>query len=312
MMIAAGCIAPHYTSGHLKCATSGRACPDNFYCGADDRCWANGDHPDLAGIVFDFAEASPVDLAGVDIAGRDLAVSSVDMAHRDMAMTLSTDMATSQSLCSGLTVKLCDGFEGAALNARWTSGITNGTIAIDTARAYRGASSVHLHTSPEPTATADPEANLLTYQSLPIATTIYIRAWAYYPSTNPPAFNQLLNFSNAGQSGVSYCIDSDRPVINDYTTGGPFNESSAFSIPTDQWTCLQMEIPQPANMMGTIRVFIDGAEVTDVTTTNTAPTPSFDHVYVGLDFVGNPANLPAADLWIDELIIDDKPTTCAE
>jgi hypothetical protein len=35
-------------------------------------------------------------------------------------------------------------------------------------------------------------------------------------------------------------------------------------------------------------------------------------LYLGLDWFNTPASFPASDLWLDELILDDKPVTCAE
>jgi len=309
--VLASCTAPSYHSGALQCATSGRACPASFHCAADHHCWKDGEDP-TAGVDLGGADLAGVDLAGVDLSSHDLAVgdlASGDLAGRDQSMSMMNGDLSTPGSCA--TAKLCDTFDSATLNARWTNDANNGTIAIDTSRAYRGASSLHLHTSPEPTANSEPQANVFTYQGLPITTTIYLRAWCYFPSTNSADFDQILNFANAGGSGIAYVDNGNHPNLNDYTTGGPYNSSTLFTIPTDKWTCLQMEIPQTGST-GVIKLYLDGAEVTDVTTTNTAPTPPLDHVYVGLDFYGNPANLPAEDMWLDELIVDDKPTTCAE
>jgi hypothetical protein len=309
LALLAGCTAPSYHSGALQCATVGRACPDHFHCATDRHCWKDGEDP-MAG-----ADLGGVDLAGVDLAGSDLAMTlpmdlgKSDLARRDLSMSMMTSDMSTPGSCA--TAKICDSFDVPTLNARWTNDTNNGTIAVDNARAYRGASSLHLHTSPAPAANSEPQANVFTYQGLPVATTVYLRAWVYFPSTNPTDFDQILNFANAGGSGIAYIDMDNHPNLNDYTTGGPYNLSTLFTIPTDKWTCLQMEIPQNAST-GVIKLFLDGAEVTDVTSASTAPTPSLDHVYVGLDFYGNPANLPAADMWLDELIVDDKPTTCAE
>ena len=87
--------------------------------------------------------------------------------------------------------------------------------------------------------------------------------------------------------------------------------STLVTFPVDQWTCLQIVIPQSTST-GVIQLLVDGAVVSDASSASTAATPGLDHVYVGLDWYNNGANLPAGDLWLDELIIDDKPTTCAE
>jgi hypothetical protein len=44
-VLAGGCFKPEIGSGHLRCGTAGQ-CPPGFHC-ADDRCWRDGDGPDL-------------------------------------------------------------------------------------------------------------------------------------------------------------------------------------------------------------------------------------------------------------------------
>ncbi len=308
-LLLASCAEPHYHSGALKCSLVGRACPDHFQCALDGRCYQDGALPDLSTAMM-----NPSDLGGADLAGappRDLSA-AVDLARADLA---THDMATHASLCAGLGVKLCDGFESATLDARWTNDINNGSITVDTSRAYRGASSLHLHTNAEPTPSAEPQANVAATAALPIATTIYLRVWAYFPSGTPATFDQLLNFTDSSNgNGISFSAADGHPIINDYggsTSAYQFNESSLFSIPTDQWTCLQMQIPQSA-ATGIIKIFVDGAEITDDTTNSGANTPPIDRMYLGLDWYQNPANLPATDIWLDEIIVDDQPTSCAE
>jgi hypothetical protein len=42
------------------------------------------------------------------------------------------------------------------------------------------------------------------------------------------------------------------------------------------------------------------------------PQPPPDHVYLGLEWVGTLSSQPAADAWMDEIVIDTQPTTCAQ
>ncbi|HZS36053.1 MAG TPA: hypothetical protein VFF06_04465 [Polyangia bacterium] len=258
--LAGGCSAPEYGDGHLRCATSGRACPDNFFCASDQHCWRLGSGPGDGG-------------------------------------------AAGPSLCAPGLALLCDGFEAAALDPQWTpDGAT-----LDTTRAYRGSSSVHLHTAAAGAGT-DPSADLRESRTFPITGTAYVRLWTYFQSPFPPAFDQIINFLDTGSGGASFSIKNGFAVDNDYAGSG-YAESTTVSVPLDRWTCLQMQIGQ-RGATGDIRLFVDGQEAADAALTGTTTTP-MRAVVLGPDFFGNPA-IGAADVWIDEVIVDDKPTTCAE
>ena len=95
VLAAAACSSPRYTDGALRCAATGRSCPANFFCAADDRCWTLGRGPDLGHVVesggFDLATTPAPDLAGADLASFDLGVTSsgpADLARPDDATTI--------------------------------------------------------------------------------------------------------------------------------------------------------------------------------------------------------------------------------
>jgi hypothetical protein len=297
LLALAGCTQPDYTSGRMRCATTGRACPDDFYCAPDGLCWRTGTGPDL-GMNGDLAVS---DLAMEDAALSDLSGPVVDLLHVDAA----------PSLCAALSVNVCDGFEAPTLNARWTESVNNGGINVDNTRAYRGASSLHVSTAATAAAGASPHANLITYDGMPINTTLYARVFAWVPSTNNhDPFGQVLNFANGSGQGNAIAIENGRVVNNDYAGPTVFRESMTVSMPRDRWVCLEMEINQ-ATATGTVKIFVDENEVTDITLSG-APTPVYTHVYLGLDWSNTPANFGAQELWLDEIIIDDQPTSCAQ
>ncbi len=89
----AACDSPDYVSGHLHCAHEGKACPDDFYCAADDRCWRNGESPSSDLGVGDLSSV-PSDLAGADLASPEVDLAGVDLAGADFAVAPSPDLAT--------------------------------------------------------------------------------------------------------------------------------------------------------------------------------------------------------------------------
>jgi hypothetical protein len=311
-LLLAACTQPQYVSGHLHCSATGRACPDDFYCGAGGLCWQNGSGPELGAAddlgLADLAAA--VDLAGVDLAGADLSALPDLAVRADLAgVDLAGGDASVASLCPG-TFKICDGFETATLDARWTSDLHGGTITVDTSRAYRGASSLHLHTDAAATAGFTPFANLVTYSTLPYTTTAYARAWFFFPSNYSSEFNQVLNFSESTGQGVAFATAGGHPILNDYSTPNSYMQSATVTLPTNQWVCLSLSLSQTGTS-GTVKQLVNDVEVSD-TTFASAATPAMDHIYLGLDWVGNPASFPATDLWMDEVVINDSPVGCAQ
>lgn len=215
------------------------------------------------------------------------------------------------SKCGATNVVICDGFEGLMFDARWAVTGTGGTAALDTTRAYRGSSSAHFHTNPAPA--GDPSAVLRTTEGLAgaITGTVYLRAWAYFASPYPiPIFNQVLNVVNNMTTGVSMGTRDGFARTNDYAFLQS-RVSSTVMVPVDRWTCLQLQVP--SNVEGATRVFVDGVEATDVAlmTPGGSPQPAADHIYVGVDWITTMA-VPATDAWLDELIVDTQPTTCAQ
>jgi len=207
------------------------------------------------------------------------------------------DDAKPASLCAAAPVNMCDGFETTNLDSRWMLDVSMGSVTVDTARSYRGLSS--------------PRGSMRSYEGLPVpSSTIYVRVFAYIPSTFPQRFVQWINTSNDSGLGSSTGMQNNDVVNNDYTiTPSTFVVSPTTQFPRDRWVCVTYEIP-----VGTapLRVFLDGTEVSDVRITPTAAHPAPNHVYVGLDFPQTFSNQAAADAWFDEIMVDDMPITCAD
>ena len=217
--------------------------------------------------------------------------------------------------CAGV---ICDRFDGPALDPRWMADTGHGTIAVDTGRVHRGTSSVHLQTQQITTSVTNPRALLLGYQGLGDVTqvegnitgTIYTRAWMYFASPSPPAlFDQVINFADQPGNGVSIGARAGYMVVNDYTEPG-YAESTTDMLPLDRWTCLQMEVA--SGTTATTRLFVDGVELANLALAKTTPQPRPTHVYLGLEWVGTTSSQAAADAWIDDVIVDTVPHTCAD
>ncbi|MGZ3442412.1 MAG: hypothetical protein ACXVDD_22985, partial [Polyangia bacterium] len=198
---AAGCHVPDYGSGHLQCAPSG-ACPSGFYCAADEHCWLNGSGPAGGG---DLSGTTPTDFAGLilDLAG--------------------TDLAAAPSRCASSLALLCESFEMPLLVNGWSQTTNNGTAAIDNTRAFRGKSSLRSSILASG-ANTSPHATISQTKIFPVIGALYARVWVYFPSPLAPQFEQFLNFTDAGTTGISVATDSGAVTLDDYA-GGVYQKS---------------------------------------------------------------------------------------
>jgi hypothetical protein len=212
------------------------------------------------------------------------------------------------SLCATTQARLCDGFETEALDGQWTPGAESGLVMVDTTRAYRGTRSLHAHTNAVPAGSVS-SAGLYESRTFPQATPVYVRVWAYLASPFPGGFNQLVNFVDNGTTGISFSIKNGFPVLNAYTSPIAYHESTTVPVPVDRWTCLQFDIGQGAPT-GDAHLFVDGAEVSDAVGHDVSTT-AMRGVLFGLDFISD-SGTPAADLWLDEIAVGDKPIGCAD
>jgi hypothetical protein len=285
LLAAIGCTAPNYGNGHLQCAP-GDVCPSGFYCAADEHCWRFGSGP--SGGVVDLATNG---------SGDDLGSTLLDLAAADFAI--------GPSKCGPAAgVILCENFENALLPGEWTIGTKNGTATRDSTHVFRGSYALHAHLDASNTATS-PHAYASEQATFPIGPTIYSRVWAYFPSPLPASFNQFLNFTDNGSTGFSTATDNGNVALDDYA--GPIYQRSTTKMPLDRWVCIQFEIAQ-GSAMGAMRIRVDGQLLSDLP--QSGYTTTAINLSLGLDFYGNSVTIPAYDAWFDELILDNKATTC--
>lgn len=211
--------------------------------------------------------------------------------------------------CSGRLI--CDGFESATLASSWSSQTVNGNLVVDSVRTHRGTRALHVHTDAGVIGDVR-KAEILSSSQLPTNATpriLYARAWVYFPSPHANAYNQFITFSNTSGNGFSLG-NRDLNVITNHFAGGDFFESATTQVPLDRWVCFKYEAP--LNQTGTVRSFVDGNEVTDIADPLTMPEGTMTQLYLGLDWAGLSETIPAIDVWLDDIIVDDAPISCAD
>jgi hypothetical protein len=279
----AGCSAPDYGNGHLQCAP-GEVCPSGFYCAADARCWRTGSGPDG-------------DL-GTNGTASDFAGDLLDL----------TTSAGGPSKCGGNSgVLFCEGFETSLLLGGWSQTGQNGKPTLDTSRAFRGSSSLHSHVDAS-AASVSPHASISETRTFPVSGTLYARVWVYFPSPLPVPFEQFLNLTDASSGGTAVATDDGAVTLDNYS--GAVYQRSATRMPLDRWACVQLDFAQAGPGTGAIHIHVDGALLTDLPQSGIVTSAA--KLILGLDFFNNSAPVPIYDAWFDELIVDDKPTSCDE
>ena len=291
LALVAGCTAPNYGDGHLQCAAD-RTCPAGFYCAADEHCWRNDSGPPGAGD------------GGVDLAVPD------DLAGVTLDLAGTPDLGGGPSKCSGSTALLCENFETPlALSTNgWQQNATTGSSAtVDGTRAYRGAASLKSHIAAAASG-AGPFATISTIKPFPIIGALYARVWVYFSPSLPASFEQFLNFTDAGSTGLSVATDTGFVTLDDYA-GAQLYVQSTTKLPIDRWACIQLTLSQ-GSTTGAIQVSLDGKTIPELAVAG--PTPTAVKVYLGVDFNNNMVAIPAYDAWFDELVIDNKPIACTD
>ena len=185
--------------------------------------------------------------------------------------------------------------------------LSNGAITIDTTRAYRGVSSLHSHISGG-AAMSGLFAIIGTSKPFPVIGAVYARVWVYFATALPSSYEQFLNFTDAGTTGISVGTDTGALTLDDYALPKVY-QPSATKLPLGRWACIGFVMSQ-GSTTGAIQISLDGNALADIPATG--PTPTVVQVLLGLDFTGNTGAVGAYDAWFDELVVDNKPIACTD
>jgi hypothetical protein len=216
------------------------------------------------------------------------------------------------SSCPSSNAVFCDGFEMTDIDSWWAQDVTSGTAAIDPTRAYRGRSSLHLHSDPVAAGSMAREDLFERTAETTFSRSYFLRAFLYLASPAPVETVPLMTIEyNAGSyPGVSVAIAQGQLLLIN-AANAPFSTLSQTSLPTDRWICLEWEVEQDTS--GAMQVLLDGTEVPELSVhQNTLASSPFNQIDISLMQSDVPEAEPAHDLWFDELVVDHQPIGCAE
>ncbi|MCU1282963.1 MAG: hypothetical protein JWM53_6509 [bacterium] len=244
----------------------------------------------------------------------DLASGAVDLGAGggggDLAGTRPADLGLAASRCATAGVPFCDGFETASLNSHWPGVVAvNGSASVDPTRAYRGASSLHLHQNAlAANATSDVEINET--QSFP-ATHLWIRAFVFVPNVfaSDDADIVFIEQNVNPYQGILLGLQGTS-LHTSNTIAGP-RKTSTTPMPRNQWVCLEWDVQLGAT--GSTALTVEGVAAGNLGgTQNLASTPAAGQLGLSLIATAPAGGIAARDVWIDEVIVDTQPIGCTK
>jgi hypothetical protein len=227
--------------------------------------------------------------------------------------TMMPDAFDEAAACAGFA--LCDSFEASVLASVWTP---DGTLSLDTTHAHRGAQSVHAHVPALGTGVAGFSQldETQTLSGLNVPSTFYVRAW-FFLSALPAGNNRMeaISIVSATPSTIGdyTFIHASDTVI--YTQADAQNALAGVPPPTNTWFCVVFRVTRGPASDGTLALTSDvipSLTLPGVITDSNA-TP-IENIGLGIGFAGTNVfdPQPALDLWLDDVIVDPQPLTCAD
>jgi hypothetical protein len=205
---------------------------------------------------------------------------------------------------------LCDGFEGAAIDT--TTWLIDSASTLDSTRAHRGNNSVRVHSA----AFAANTGSYVTIgetKTIAGSSTFWVRSW-FWLSSLPAAGNgmELIAASSSGTGGDFVFVFADSTHL--YTQYGTASWEIPTTVPVGSWFCVVFEVVRATTASGRLEMSGDvPTTVLQNVVTESASNP-MSSINLGMGFANDnsPSAQPALDLWIDDVIVDGAPLTCAD
>jgi hypothetical protein len=255
----------------------------------------------------------PGDACGGGVPG-DMAVTLDDMGHvvpvdlaapGDLAAP-PPDLAPAVSLCPG-TFLLCDGFEsGTISSAVWNTVTQNGTITVDSTRAFRGTRSLKASNGAGGGTAVVFETGTFAAGKAP--SHFFTRAFVLVPSGFAPTPAAIFAAEQTGSPFHQINVQLDSGGFSSFDTlqptPGTLGPVSSPAMPKDRWVCLEWEVDV---INGVVNLWVDGTKEGTLSTTGQQlnSTPA-----VGELVFGQIASA-TGDVWLDEIAVDSTRVTCA-
>ncbi|MGE5185283.1 MAG: hypothetical protein ACM31C_24610 [Acidobacteriota bacterium] len=208
--------------------------------------------------------------------------------------------------------ELCDGFEAGAFDtATWT---VDPGVTIDTTFAHRGGASAHFQS----TVLAKNQGGYFTLgetRTLALGDPrFYVRAWIRLGAL--PAGTNHMELVTAAQTGGTVYGDSlfvEPTGLSIYTQFSNTSYVESTAPPIGSWFCALWTLQRATTATGSITLAGDPAPIA-IASVITDGSPPLSLLTFGIGFSGtNVATAqPVIDVWLDDVIVDGSPLTCAD
>ncbi len=229
-------------------------------------------------------------------------------AHLGIALTASAGCFDFSELteCHNSTAHVCDDFETGTQSTAWSildEGAATGLI--ETGHAHDSDRAVHLHSS-----TQVGELWALRWEELDQQATAhaFVRAFVFAPM--PPSGGSVTLYNMiedvAPFEGVRILFEEADGLRLHNGVGTP-DATTEGRFPYGRWACVEWEV-ESANA-GAMNLWIDD-ELVAQTAGDTLPVTKLGKVTIGV--ITQTALTSSFELWIDDVIVDDKRITCVQ
>jgi hypothetical protein len=215
--------------------------------------------------------------------------------------------------CTGFAI--CDSFESPAFSNTWTA--TAG-VTLDSTHVHRGTQAVHVHNPARASGTGSYNqlGETATFSGASVPTTFYVRGW-FYMTSLPAGTNHLeiisLEAAMSSSLGDYTFVYSDDTAL--YTDSDMHVNQVGMAPPLNTWFCIVMRITRGTSSNGSLGLTSDVLPATMLPSSTTEATVNPLHsVALGLGMSGTNTDVaqPAMDMWVDDVIVDPNPPTCAD
>jgi thrombospondin type 3 repeat protein len=245
----------------------------------------------------------------------------------DLAVPGDNDLATGGDLavvpsCSTETgVLFCEDWEASATinSSTWNALVAAPDVAeinTDLRFVHRGAHSLHLQIASF-AAGMSRGAQLgesATFPTVNNAPTFWVRTWFLVPAA-PASGNDVRLFvtdNAASTKGMGVNVNATRLALQDYIGSSP--ESDSTTAPTfGSWSCFVWRIDVSATTTGSVSLTgVNIPAVAPIVSAVTEPPNNLTQLRVGPFLPSVASAQPTYDVYVDDILVDTKPLTCAE
>jgi hypothetical protein len=221
---------------------------------------------------------------------------------------LTADAFDEAAACTGFA--MCDSFEAPSIAPAWTAGVG---VSLDTTRAHRGTQSIHVHV-PQIPANSSGYAQIGESQTLAtLSADLWVRAWFFLPALPAPTNRmELISIeqNGGGLGDYLFALATDARIYSQFDGMITMTPSPP---PTNTWVCAVFHVVRSATS-GQLDLAGDlGTLSLPGTITDDSGKPLHD-LWLGIGFASGNVNAtqPAIDVWLDDVIVNSAPVTCAE